>query len=228
MSARLIKSASLLFGQIDLSRASPRRVGTLAAHEGLMLEVEGFPEPLGTTVRIATAGGGAVRGEVVGFRGHRSLILPFDGDAPFAAGARVAPDGRGGMVTCGNALLGRVIVAHGDPLDGRQPIFSRFAWPLAGRKSNPLRRGRVVKSLDVGVRAINGLLSVGEGQRVAIIAGSGVGKSVLMGAYAPGNDALLDEAIAQRGAMVNFARQNARETIDYAASRRALIEGFGA
>lgn len=188
MTMRLARSASLLLDPIDLSAASPRRIGTLAAHEGLMLEVEGFPHPLGTTARVAVPGGRMIRGEVVGFRGHRSLILPFDSDAPFAAGARVEPDGSGGMVSCGHALLGRVIDAHGDPLDGRQPVFSQFSWPLAGRKTNPLRRGRVVEPLDIGVRAINGLLTVGVGQRVAIIAGSGVGKSVLMGQMLAGVD----------------------------------------
>lgn len=181
MTTRLTKSAKSLLDHVDLSRASPRRVGTLVAHEGLMLEVEGFPQPLGSNARIMTEGSQDVRGEVVGFRGHRSLILPFDSDAPFAAGARVVSDGEGGIATCGNALLGRVIDAHGNPLDGRPPISSRYSWPLAGRKVNPLRRSRVTKAIDSGVRSINGLLTMGEGQRVAIIAGSGVGKSVLMG-----------------------------------------------
>jgi flagellum-specific ATP synthase len=188
MSGRLMKSAELLLSQIDLSRASPRRVGTLAAHEGVMLAVEGFPMPLGTTARIATSDGATVRGEVVGFRGHRSLILPFEGDAPFVAGARVEADGKGSVVACGNALLGRVIDAHGHPLDGRPPVISRFSWPISGKKGNPLSRGRVTRPLDTGVRAINGLLTVGEGQRVAIIAGSGVGKSVLMGQMLAGVD----------------------------------------
>src|SRR3546814_9461517 len=80
------------------------------------------------------------------------------------------------MVACGKALLGRIIDAQGNPLDGRPPVKSPFQWPLAGRKVNPLRRGRVTKPLNMGVRAINGLLTVGEGQRVAIVAGSGVGK----------------------------------------------------
>jgi flagellum-specific ATP synthase len=176
-----MRSADALLTHLDISSASPRRIGSLVAHEGTMLEAEGFPQPLGSTVRIVTKAGPVVRGEVVGFRGTRSLIQPFSLDAPFATGGRVEPDGEGGLAACGPALIGRVIDAHGDPLDGRQPITSRFSWPLAGRKGNPLDRGRVVKPIDVGVRAINGLLTMGEGQRVAIIAGSGVGKSVLMG-----------------------------------------------
>ena len=181
MNGRLMKSAEALIGQIDLAAAAPRRIGTLVAHEGLMLEAEGFAQPLGSTARVITPSRAYVRGEVVGFRGNRSIILPFDGDAPFVAGARVVPDGDGGLATCGSGLLGRVVDAHGDPLDGRGPIASRFSWPLAGRRTNPLQRGRVTRALDMGVRSINGLLTVGEGQRVAIIAGSGVGKSVLMG-----------------------------------------------
>lgn len=181
MTSRMMKSAHMLLDQVSLDHASPRRIGTLVAHEGLMLEVEGFAQPLGTLARILTPNGQSVRGEVVGFRGNRSLILPFESDAPFAAGNRIEPDGIGGMAACGVALLGRVIDAHGAPLDGRGPIISRFSWPLAGRKSNPLERGRVIRKLDTGVRCINGLLTVGEGQRIAIVAGSGVGKSVLMG-----------------------------------------------
>jgi flagellum-specific ATP synthase len=188
MTRRLARSAEMLLDHVDISCASPRRVGTLVAHEGQMLEAEGFAQPVGSTARIVNQDGTIVRGEVVGFRGNRSLVLPFDNDAPFAAGSRVEPDGAGGMAACGAALLGRVIDAHGDALDGRGPIVSRFSWPLSGEKSNPLMRGRVVHPLDVGVRSINALLTVGEGQRVAIIAGSGVGKSVLMGQMLAGAD----------------------------------------
>src|SRR3546814_3866458 len=72
------------------------------------------------------------------------------------------------MVPVGKTLLGRIMDAQGNPLDGRPPIKSQFQWPLAGRKVNPLRRGRVTRALNMGVRAINGLPTVGEGQRVAI------------------------------------------------------------
>jgi flagellum-specific ATP synthase len=189
MSGRLVQSARMVLDALDLESAGPRRVGRLVAHEGAMLEAEGFSHPLGTAARIVRSGETLLRGELVGFRGDRSLILPFDSNAPVAAGSRVEPDGNGGLVQCGSALLGRVIDAHGRPLDGRGPISSRLTWPLAGRRVNPLRRSRVTRPLDVGVRAINALLTVGIGQRVAIIAGSGVGKSVLMGQMLAGVDA---------------------------------------
>jgi flagellum-specific ATP synthase len=181
MSGRLVQSVKAATAGLDLSQVGARRIGRLVAHEGAMLEAEGFSHPLGTAVRIPGTGGSELRGEVVGFHGNRSLILPFNSDAPVGAGSRVEPDGHGGLAQCGNALLGRVIDAHGLPLDGRGPISSRLAWPLAGQRVNPLRRSRITRPLDVGVRAINALLTVGIGQRVAIIAGSGVGKSVLMG-----------------------------------------------
>ena len=188
MTTRMTASANLALNPHKFLPTPPRRIGRLVANEGLMLEVEGFPMPLGTTAKITMATGGSVGGEVVGFRGQRSLIQPFENDAPLSVGARVEAHGAGGIVQCDNGLLGRVIDAHGLPLDGRPAIIAAGTWPLSGRQSNPLNRARVVKRLDVGVRAINGLLTVGEGQRVAIVAGSGVGKSVLMGQMLSGVD----------------------------------------
>lgn len=189
MSARLIMTARHALSNIAIGNIAPRRIGRLVAHEGAMLEAEGFAYPLGTAVRVVSGGKSLLRGELVGFRGERSLILPFDSGAPVEAGSRVEPDGHGGMAACGTALLGRVIDAQGAPLDGRGAIASRFAWPLAGKRSNPLRRARVLEPLDVGVRAVNALLTMGVGQRVAIVAGSGVGKSVLMGQMIAGVEA---------------------------------------
>ena len=110
MSGRLMRSAEALIGQTDIASAAPRRVGTLVAHEGLMLEVEGFGQPLGSTAKVMSAAHAPVRGEVVGFRGNRSIILPFDGDVPYVAGSRVLPDGDGGLATCGSGLLGRCLL----------------------------------------------------------------------------------------------------------------------
>jgi flagellum-specific ATP synthase len=207
MTGRLLQSATALLNGVDCSDATPRRVGSLAAHEGLMLEVAGFPLPLGTNVRVATSDNTFIGGEIVGFHGDRSLIMPFEQNASLMTGARVVAHSSGGNVACGPALLGRVIDAHGAPLDGGQNITSRCHWPLAGRKENPLARGRVVRPLDIGVRAINALLSVGEGQRVAIIAGSGVGKSVLMGQMLAGSDC---DVI-----VVGLVGERAREVSDF-------------
>jgi flagellum-specific ATP synthase len=207
MSGRLIRTAEALLSQVDLRQASPRRVGALVAHDGVMLEAEGFSQPLGATARIVNRNGSIVRGEVVGFRGNRSLIIPFDSDSAFSTGSRVEPDGQGGTAVCGHALLGRVIDAHGDPLDGRPAVTSRFSWPLAGIPSNPLCRGRVLRPLDVGIRAINSLLTIGEGQRVAIVAGSGVGKSVLMGQMLAGVDCDI--------VVIGLVGERAREVSDF-------------
>ena len=146
-------------------------------------------------------------GEVVGFRGNRSLIVPFDHGGPLSLGSRVEPHGDASLVACGSALLGRVIDAHGAPLDGRRPIAGHHVWPLAGRRGNPLDRGRVTKRLDTGVRAIDALLTAGEGQRIAVIAGSGVGKSVLMGQMLAGTDCDV--------AVVGLVGERSREVSDF-------------
>ena len=191
---------------IDLSDAAPRQIGTLAAHEGLMLEVAGFPLPLGTNVRVQ-AGGSYIQGEIVGFHGERSLVMPFETNAPLAVGARVEQHMHGGVVPCGPALLGRIVDANGAPLDGRPLAACRQSWPLTGKRSNPLTRGRVTQAFDIGVRAINGLLTIGEGQRVAIIAGSGVGKSVLMGQMLAGAECDV--------LVVGLVGERAREVSDF-------------
>ena len=204
MSGRYARLTQAIARRVDLSAVAPAHIGTLAAHEGLMLEVAGFPLPLGTNVRVA-AGGGYIQGEIVGFQGSRSLVMPFETHAPLATGARVERYDGGGDVACGPALLGRIIDAHGAPLDGRAPAHCHHSWPLTGKRSNPLARGRVTQAFDIGVRAVNGLLTIGEGQRVAIIAGSGVGKSVLMGQMLAGAqcDVLVAGLVGERAREVS-------------------------
>lgn len=187
------------------------RTGRLVGHDGVMLEAEGLDLPLGASARIQAVDGRKMRGEVVGFRGSRTLLVPLDGAAPYRAGSRIEPDAEAGRVACGKALLGRIIGAHGEPLDGRGPILARDSWPLHGPVSNPLNRGRVVRPLDLGVRAVNGLLTAGEGQRIAIIAGSGVGKSVLMGQMLAGSECDV--------VVIGLVGERAREVTDFIETR---------
>ena len=109
------------------------------------------------------------------------MMVPLESDAALRSGARVEPDAQANMAVVGDALLGRIIGPMGEPLDGLGPIIAHDRWPLAGKRENVLNRGRVTKTIDLGVRAINALLTAGHGQRIAVAAGSGVGKSVLIG-----------------------------------------------
>ena len=183
---------SMISGQRDFAAlldTDPRRVGRLAALNGQYCEVSGFPYPLGTGTRMQTQNGEFAEGEVVGFHGQRAIIQPLGDVGSIASGAAVYANGRHDMINVGDELLGRVIDARGRPLDGGPAPACSDRQKIAGEDSNPLDRGRVVRAMDSGVRAINALLTIGEGQRIAIVAGSGVGKSVLMGQILQGIDA---------------------------------------
>lgn len=180
--------AETLLDQVTLKEA-PRQVGRLVSHEGGMLEVTGFNRPIGTGARVLAADGGIARAEVIGFRGNRAILVPLDEGAPLKAGARVEPDSAANMVQVGEGLIGRVVDAMGQPLDRKGPILAQGLWPLNGVRGNVLDRGRVTEPFDLGVRAVNALLTAGRGQRIAIVAGSGVGKSVLMGQMIAGAEA---------------------------------------
>src|SRR3546814_8893111 len=117
------------------------------------------------------------------------------------------------MVQVGDSLMGRVVDAMGMPLDRKGPIMANAYWPLAGVKGNVLDRGRVTEPFDLGVRAVNALLTAGRGQRIAIIAGSGVGKSVLMGQMIAGAEAdvIVVGLIGERGREVSDFLERSEE-----------------
>ena len=207
--------AATLLDTLAVGDAGPRRIGKLVAYDGQMLEATGLAMPVGASVRVIDADGHATRAEVVGFKGDRSLLMALDADAPHSNGGRVEPDANGGIAQVGEALLGRVIDATGAPLDGLGTIDTQATWPLAGKPANPLDRARVTECFDMGVRAINALLTAGVGQRIAICAGSGVGKSVLMGQMIQGAEA---DVI-----VVGLIGERSREVADFLATK--LIPG---
>jgi flagellum-specific ATP synthase len=207
----LTSRAAEMLDAIDVASLGPRRIGRLAAYDGLMLEATGFRQPIGANARVIDADGRAAMAEVVGFRGNRTLMMALDSDAPHSCGARVEPDRRGNSAEVGEALLGRVVDALGMPLDGLGPIVTKKRWPLAGKRGNPLDRARVTEPFDMGVRAVNALLTAGVGQRIAIVAGSGVGKSVLMGQMIAGANA---DVI-----VVGLIGERSREVSDFLATK---------
>jgi flagellum-specific ATP synthase len=207
--------AADLLNSLTIPDAGPRRIGKLVSYDGQMLEATGLSLPVGASVRVIDADGHATRAEVVGFKGDRSLMMALDGEAPHSSGGRVEPDSRGGTAEVGPELLGRVVDATGNPLDGLGPVGASATWPLAGKPANPLDRARVTECFDMGVRAINALLTAGVGQRIAICAGSGVGKSVLMGQMIQGADA---DVI-----VVGLIGERSREVADFLATK--LVPG---
>lgn len=156
----------------------PRRGGRVTAYDGMTIEASGIDLPVGSVCAIGKMG---VAAELIGFRDGRALLMGLTALGPVVAGAAVLPLGNEPRAMVGPGLFGRVIDGSGRPLDGGMiPEFSAY-WPLDAGPGNPLRRSSVTRPIDIGVRAINGLLTLGIGQRVGIMAGSGVGKSVLLG-----------------------------------------------
>ncbi|MEE4301429.1 MAG: FliI/YscN family ATPase [Pseudomonadales bacterium] len=155
--------------------------GRLSRVVGLTLEAIGCRAEIGSRCTVIGLDGEAVDAEVVGFAEDRLFLMPTAEAHGLAPGARVVPERRQLTVPCGDGLLGRIIDAAGRPIDDRGPLAVEHTLPLAAPPVNPMLRPPVTEPLDVGVRAINGVLTVGRGQRVGLFAGSGVGKSVLLG-----------------------------------------------
>lgn len=205
MIASQYKQIEQLGDQLATLDSAPRRIGRLVAHDGGMLEVTGFDYPIGFGGRLKCADGRTILAEIAGFRESRALMIPLESDTPLRNGARVEPDVQSSMAAVGDALLGRVIGPMGEPLDGLGPIVTNQSWPLAGKKQNVLNRASVRTPIDLGVRAINALLTAGHGQRIAIAAGSGVGKSVLISQIMAHSDAdvVVAGLIGERGREVS-------------------------
>jgi flagellum-specific ATP synthase len=163
--------------------AAPKLVveGTLRRTVGLAMEAEGCHAPVGGRCDVIAEDGRRIETEVVGFSGDRLFLMPADEMRGIVPNARVIPVAGVPEVAVSEELLGRVLDGRGRPLDGGSPIRRNRSTPLFGRQINPLERQPIHEPLDVGVRSINALLSVGRGQRMGLFAGSGVGKSMLLG-----------------------------------------------
>lgn len=183
--------------------------GRLTRMVGLTLEAEGLFAPLGSRCRI-TQGRQHSEAEVVGFHRDKLYLMPVAEIHGLAPNARVTPLQHEAQVEVGFELLGRVIDGAGQPLDSKPLPILVHAVPLHGRRINPLNRDPIAFSLDVGVRAINSLLTVGRGQRLGLFAGTGVGKSILLGMMAKYTkaDIVVVGLVGERGREVNeFIRQ---------------------
>lgn len=166
-----------------------RRLGRVESFNGLIVEALGPDVVLGERCLIECIAGHRVGAMVVGFRAGMTQLMPYGELIGIAPGHLVRPLGRGVDIGVGEGLLGRVINAHGEPLDEGPPLALALRYPLARPPINPLHRMPIERVLETGVRVIDTLLTLGEGQRIGIMAGSGVGKSTLLGALARQVDA---------------------------------------
>jgi flagellum-specific ATP synthase len=196
-------------------------VGRLVRVAGLVLEATGIRLPVGSVCEVRMDGASPVTAEVVGFNGDRAYLMPTGDVHGLASGARVIPrptpvvplklgalrhpwrrgEDRTLHLPVGDGLLGRVVDSHGHPMDRKGPIDHVHNEPLIRRPINAMDRAPVRQPLDTGVRAINAMLTVGRGQRLGLFAGTGVGKSVLLGMMAryTAADVIVVGLIGERG-----------------------------
>ncbi|NMA84370.1 MAG: flagellar protein export ATPase FliI [Epulopiscium sp.] len=162
-----------------------KQIGRVAAVIGLTIESIGPPASVGDLCKIySLKTQEEVYAQVVGFKDHRMLLMPLGNMEGIGPGSLVENTGVGLTVPVGEQLLGRVLDGLGNPIDGKEKIGQCKQYPLENTPPDPLMRNRIQEPLPLGVKAIDGLLTVGKGQRMGIFAGSGVGKSTLLGMMA--------------------------------------------
>ena len=194
----------LAAARIDLA---PGRYGLVTACDGGLLEVSGLSAPIGALCHVEHGPTSPLTAEVIGFRSGRSLLMLLGDTVMLRPGAKVRAKGRPGMLGVGEAYLGRAVDGQGQPIDQGPPLHAQAQWPAGGVRASALDRSGVRQTFDCGVRALNALTTLGVGQRIGIMAGSGVGKSVLLDMIASGAKAEI--------VIVALIGERAREVSDF-------------
>jgi flagellum-specific ATP synthase len=185
-------------------------VGRIFKVQGLLIESVGPSAIVGELCRIETSTGRGIEAEVVGLRNETVQLMAYSETGGIQVGDRVVASGSGLEIAVSEKLLGRVLDARGKAFDGKGEIESTVRYPVMASPPDPLKRARVTKRVGTGVKAIDGLLAVGQGQRLGIFAGSGVGKSTLLGMIARNTSADINVValIGERGREVNDFIEN--------------------
>jgi flagellum-specific ATP synthase len=179
-----------------------QRIGYVVQVTGLVMESDGPNLSLGEVCRVSSAPGEEpIYAEVVGFRGHRLLLMPLGEMSNIRVGSEVTAANYATGVPVGAALQGRILDGMARPIDGKGPLPPMPLAPLHNEPPHPLRRRRILEPLSTGVRALDVFTPVGRGQRMGIFSGSGVGKSTLMGMMARGaeSDVNVIALVGERG-----------------------------
>ena len=205
----------------SLQAPEPFIEGKLVRLSGMRLEVSGLAAGIGSRCFIETGHRKGVTAEVVGFEGDRLILMAESTATGVTPGAKVTLLGQSEQIVVGDQLLGRIIDGAGRPLDGFEDIVGATA-ALRGDAINPMERQNITEPLDVGVRAINSLLTVGKGQRMGLFAGSGVGKSTLLGMMTrfTSADVVVVGLVGERGREV---REFVEDSLGVEGLKRAVV-----
>ncbi|MDD9898490.1 MAG: FliI/YscN family ATPase [Candidatus Melainabacteria bacterium] len=204
-------------GQADLKRSLGRVTKTI----GLIIEADGLNVELGELCYIKTSEG-KIKAEVVGFNDGITELMPLGEIHKIKMGAEVIPSRRQVSIKVGPELIGRVINAFGEALDDKPQPRLKEELAQWGDKINPLQKERITERLNFGVKAVDGMLSCGKGQRMGIFAGSGVGKSTLMGMIAQNSDADIN-VIALVGERAREVREFIEESLGPEGLKKSIV-----
>ncbi len=210
---KLTRAAAFLGGAETL-----KKKGRIVELVGLVLKATVPGVKMGDLVEVNREGGAPLEAEVVGFREGQAVLVPLGDVSGVGPDSEVNPTGRRLRVKCGLGLIGRVLDGLGRPVDEKGPLEGNcISWDVDRAAPDPLSRPRISQALSMGVRAIDGLLTVGEGQRVGLFAGSGVGKSTLLGQIARNTEAEVNVIclVGERGREV-------REFLEDALGRKGM------
>ena len=209
--------------EVDAAPLGPLSYGKVRSATGIVIEAMGLDAAIGETCQIRDeAGGPAVEAEVIGVRGSAAVLMPLGDATGLRAGSLVSRAPRPHEVAVGDALLGRVIDASGRPLDGGPPLALAASRPVRAEPPAPLDRQLISAPLRTGVRVIDTTLTLAKGQRVGIFAGSGVGKSTLLGAIAARSEADVN-VIALIGERGREVREFVHDTLGEAGLKRSIV-----
>jgi FliI/YscN family ATPase len=209
MSAASPLNLSELLAQLEQIETI-RHTGEVTEMSGLLIKSKGPYAAVGQVCEIEFRGGKRVPVQVVGFRDGSLLSMPLEEIDGLVAGSTIVARPSASTVPVGPGLLGRVLDAFGNPIDGLPPISATANYPLQTAPPNPMDRRHITEQLTTGIRAIDGLIPVGKGQRVGIFGGSGVGKSVLLGSLAKHSSAQVTVV-----GLIGERNREVREFIDH-------------
>jgi flagellum-specific ATP synthase len=200
-----------------------RRIGRVSRVTSLALESEGPDARLGEECELGAGGDGVSRmAQVIAAQAGRVVLMPYGSTHGLRVGTRVTATGRTPQIAVGEALLGRIVDAFGEPLDRQETIATQAHYPLYPAPRNPLNRSPIERQLATGVRVVDSTLPLGRGQRIGIFAGSGVGKSSLLGMLARNvqSDVNVVALLGERGREVG---EFVQRCLDAQASRRTVV-----